>query len=190
MNRQFTYAVYSDNAPGLLQRITSLFTKRKVNIESLTVSKSQTDGVARYSIVIYSDVETASKIGRQLRRIEDVHSVMLVDDSECIGREVAIVRIGLNGKTDTISIIEKILNAKAIEITGQSAVFVIAGSESEIDSAFRAAKRFPMIEFARSGIVAIGRSHYEPVVKPSNDDVGDSEAAAETKILGNAIFFN
>ena len=64
-----TFSIFSENSPGVLHRVTVLFTRRKINIESLTVSGTEKEGISRFTIVVKITMDEAQKIGKQLRRI-------------------------------------------------------------------------------------------------------------------------
>ena len=88
-----TIIVFSYNVPGLLYRISGLFLKRKINIESLTVSETEKEGVSRFTIVVDMDETLANKLARQIERIVEVSEVHVADEDGVIGREMILVRI-------------------------------------------------------------------------------------------------
>ena len=69
MNTNVTILAYTDNSPGVLQRITIVFTRRKLNIESLTVSETEKQDVSRFTIVTRCPKEVAQKVAKQIKRI-------------------------------------------------------------------------------------------------------------------------
>ena len=85
--------VFSDNNPGLLHRVTAVFTRRKINIESLTVSETEFPGVSRYTIVINAEKDIAGKLAEQIRKIIEVHEVIVGEDEAIVSREVALIKI-------------------------------------------------------------------------------------------------
>lgn len=97
MTSNFTLSVYSENSPGVLHRITVLFTRRKLNIESLTVSETETHGVSRFTIVVQTEGDTVAKVSRQIRRIIDVHEVVVSRDEDLIVSEIAMYKVGAKG---------------------------------------------------------------------------------------------
>lgn len=159
--QQYTITIFSENVPGLLYRVAGIFLKRKVNIESLTVSETEKVGISRFTIVILVDRATVETIARQLHRIIEVTAVHVHTDEELIHREIAMIRIAGVSK-DAIGDIEKIISqywAHIIHHTGDSVVVEIDGNEEKINSCLKALRdSYTVTEFIRSGRIAI--SHY------------------------------
>ena len=72
MPQQITIAVFSENKAGLLHRVTTGFTRRKINIDSLTVSESEIPGIHRYTIVVEITEEDATKLVHSLEKQIDI----------------------------------------------------------------------------------------------------------------------
>ncbi len=73
----YTLIIFSENLPGVLNHITTVFTRRQVNIESLNVSASSIEGLHRYTITCYSTELVIEKIAKQIEKIIDVVSAKL-----------------------------------------------------------------------------------------------------------------
>ena len=94
MSEIFTIAVFSENKAGLLQRVTSSFTRRKINIESLTVSESEVHGIHRYTIVVDSlDEDGVIKVCAALEKQVDVQKAFYYRDTDIIYREIAMYKV-------------------------------------------------------------------------------------------------
>lgn len=156
-----TISVFCENKPGLLYRIAGLFLKRKINVESLTVSETEKDGISRFTIVVAIDKETAWKVARQLERIIEVTHVQVHDDSELISREIVLVRIRLNNGEDKKKI-EGICEKYWAHIlekysTTEMCVVEIDGSEDKIEACYKELEQFDITEYVASGSIAITR---------------------------------
>lgn len=154
-----TIIVFSHNIPGLLYRIAGLFLKRKINVESLTVSETEKEGISRFTIVVDVDDATAQKLARQIERIVEVSEVHVADEEGIIGREMILVRIHAKSEEERTQIEEicKKYWAHIIErFSSESNIVVeIDGSKEKIDECVSELKRFEIQEFVRSGRIAL-----------------------------------
>src|ERR1700712_3392742 len=90
----YTICIFTENSVGLLNKITILFTKRRINIESLTVSETERKGVSRYTIVIkHEKREEVEKLVRQIRKIVEVLAVFGYLNNEIVYNEIALFKI-------------------------------------------------------------------------------------------------
>lgn len=72
MNQEFNITIFTENTVGVLNRITNIFTRRKINIESLKVAETEHKGISMFSIVAYSDAETMQIVRKNIERIVEV----------------------------------------------------------------------------------------------------------------------
>ena len=93
MNELITIAVFSQDKAGLLQRVTAPFTRRKINIESLTVSESEVKGIHRYTIIVLVTPEMATKVTSALEKQVDVQKAFWYKDNQIINREIAMYKM-------------------------------------------------------------------------------------------------
>ncbi|MBR6495139.1 MAG: acetolactate synthase small subunit, partial [Prevotella sp.] len=89
----YTLLVYSENIAGLLNQITAVFTRRQVNIESLNVSASSTEGIHKYTITAWSDEEQIKIITRQIEKTSDIVKADYYTDDQMFIHEVALFKI-------------------------------------------------------------------------------------------------
>ena len=114
----YTLTVHSENIAGVLNQITTIFTRRQLNIESLNVSASALEGIHKYTITTYSDEATIKKVTKQIEKIIDVLQADYFTDNEIFYREVALYKIPTQELVDSNSIENLISkhNARIIEI--------------------------------------------------------------------------
>ena len=93
-----TITIYSENTPGVLYRIANLFLRRKINIESLTVSEIKSEGRSRFTIVVKQPTSLVEKVAKQLERIIEVYKVEIHTDDQLIFRETVLIRVVNNAK--------------------------------------------------------------------------------------------
>ncbi|MDR1583296.1 MAG: acetolactate synthase small subunit [Prevotellaceae bacterium] len=159
----YTVNVYSENHVGLLTQISNIFTRRFINIESLTVSASAMKGVHKFTITCYSDEKSIEKLVRQIEKKVDVLTAYCYVEDEIISREIALFKVTterLMANNTVESLVNK-YNAKIIEVNNLYTVIEKTGGKTEIQQLFGELEPFGILQFVRSGSVSITRSKYE-----------------------------
>jgi acetolactate synthase-1/3 small subunit len=163
---EFTIKVYSENHIGLLNRLTILFTRRKVNIESLTTSEYHIPGVHSFTIVINTTESMVRKITQQAEKLVDVLKAFYYRTDDVHYQEIALYKVPTKALTDTNEI-EKLVrryNARILEVTPDYTVIEKTGHKEETQELLEKLKPFRLLEFVRSGRVAITKPMKELVV--------------------------
>ncbi|HKJ78172.1 MAG TPA: acetolactate synthase small subunit [Prolixibacteraceae bacterium] len=163
MRQEYIISVYSENHIGLLTRITIVFTRRKVNIESLTVSESAIPGVFKFTIVIKVTAEQIGKIVGQIEKQIDVLKAFYHTNDEMIFQEIALYKVPTEAlyENDTIEKIVRKAGARILEITREYTVVEKTGHKEETQALFEELKEFKVMQFIRSGRVALTRDPIE-----------------------------
>lgn len=157
MKQEYTITVYTENQIGLLNRIAIIFSRRKINIESLNTSPSEVDSVHRFTIVINETEDVVRKLCRQIEKQVEVLKAYYNTGEEIIWQELALYKV----PTDVIAAevqVERLLRqygAKAVVIRKDYTVFEVAGHREETDRLITVLEPYGLIEFVRSGRVAI-----------------------------------
>ncbi|MCR6719752.1 MAG: acetolactate synthase small subunit [Chitinophagaceae bacterium] len=155
--QEYTITVYTENQIGLLNRIAIIFSRRKINIDSLNTSPSEVDSVHRFTIVINETEEVVRKLCRQIEKQVEVLKAYYNTADEIVWQELALYKV----PTEVIAAevkVERLLRehgAKAVVIRKDYTVFEVAGHREETDKLIRVLEPFGLIEFVRSGRVAI-----------------------------------
>jgi acetolactate synthase-1/3 small subunit len=149
-----SFLVWTDNSPGVLLRLTTLFTRRKINVESLTVSETEVAGTSRFTVTITVDLVTAATIGRQIERMIEVRRVFVFTEAEVLHREVALLRATL-AATDEDEILQKYRSATIVQRGPRGTLLQYTGTEAEISSLIAHLSPFGITEFVRSGRIAV-----------------------------------
>ncbi len=159
MKQEYTITIYTENQVGLLNRIAILFSRRKINIESLNTSPSEVEGIHRFTIVINETEDNVRKIARQIEKQVDVLKAYFNTNDEIIWQELALYKV----PTDTIAEkakVERLLRAygaRAVVIRKDYTIFETTGQREETDTLLNVLGSFGLIEFVRSARVAIIR---------------------------------
>lgn len=158
--KNFTISVYSENNIGLLNRISGIFLKRHINIESLNVSKSEIDEVSKFTIVVYTNEDWARKIVGQIEKQIEVIKAYYHTDEETIFQETALFKIASNLLFDERQIQNIIKDNHSTIVTVSPEFFVISksGRREEIETMYQELKPYGIMQFVRSGRVAVTKT--------------------------------
>jgi len=155
--QEYTISVYTENQVGLLNRIAIIFSRRKINIESLNVSPSEIQHIHRFNIVVNETPDTVRKVARQIEKQVEVLKVYFNTNEDIIWQEMALYKV----PTDVIAekvYVERLLRengARAVVIRKDYTVFETTGHREETDKLIEVLQPYGLIEFVRSARVAI-----------------------------------
>jgi acetolactate synthase-1/3 small subunit len=155
--QEYTITVYTENQIGILNRISTIFSRRKININNLNTSPSEVSGIHRFNIVIEETEEVVKKLTRQIEKQVDVLKAYYNTNDEIIWQEMALYKV----PTDVIvekAKVERLLHqygARVVAIRKDYTVFETTGHREETDNLIAALEPYELIEFVRSARVAI-----------------------------------
>ncbi len=155
--QEYTITVYTENQIGLLNRIAIIFSRRKINIESLNTSPSEVDSVHRFNIVINETEEVVRKLCRQIEKQVEVLKAYYSTADEIVWQELALYKVPTNVIAAQVKV-ERLLRqygAKAVVIRNDYTVFEVTGHREETDALIKVLEPYGLIEFVRSARVAI-----------------------------------
>ncbi len=160
--RTFIISVLTENKSGLLNAITIIFTRRKINIESINVSESEVSGVSRYTIVVKLTRDKAEKLVKQIRKLIEVLGSFLYEEDETHYQEMALYKVPLEPfLNDSQNTVEKLIRdnfARILVIEREYIIIEKTGRKSETQKLFEELKAFGVSEFVRSARVSISKS--------------------------------
>jgi acetolactate synthase-1/3 small subunit len=158
MNKQeFTITVYTENQIGLLNRIAIIFSRRKINIESMNTSPSEVEGIHRFTIVINETEEVVRKLCRQIEKQVEVLKVYYNTSDEIVWQELALYKVSTDEIAEKVKV-ERLLReygARAVVIRKDYTIFETSGHREETDKLVEVLEPYGLIEFVRSARVAI-----------------------------------
>ena len=140
----FTISVYSENSVGLLNRISGIFLKRHINIESLNVSKSEIEHVSKFTIVVYTTEDWVRNIVGQVEKQIEVIKAFYHTDEETIYQESALFKVASTLLFDERNIQNIIKDSNSQIVTVSRDFFVLAktGRRNEIDDMYQQLKPY------------------------------------------------
>ena len=154
---EFTIPVYTENHIGLLVRIATMFSRRKINIESLNTSPSEAEGIHRFTIVINEFEEVVRKLARQIEKQVEVLKAYYNTNEEIIWQELALYKVSTDEIAEKAKV-ERLLRehgARAVVIRKDYTIFETSGHREETDKLVEVLAPYGLIEFVRSARVAI-----------------------------------
>lgn len=155
--QELNITIYTENHIGLLNRIAIIFTRRKINIESLNTSPSEVEGIHRFNILIIETEEVISKLARHLEKLTEVIKVYYHSNNDVIWQELALYKMSTNIIEEQLSV-ERLLRkygARVVVIRKDYTVFEASGHREETDNLITILQPYGLIEFVRSARVAI-----------------------------------
>ncbi|WP_372773121.1 acetolactate synthase small subunit [Mangrovibacterium sp.] len=163
MKQEFIITVYSENHIGLLNRLTINFTRRKINIESLTVSASAIQGISKFTIVINETEDRVKKVVAQVEKGVEVLKAFYHTNDEMVYQELALYKVPTEAlyESDKIEQLVRQSGARILEITREFTVIEKTGHKTETQKMFEDLSQFGVLQFIRSGRIAITRDPIE-----------------------------
>jgi acetolactate synthase I/III small subunit len=155
--KEFNITVYTENQIGLLNRIAIIFTRRKLNIDSLNTSPSEIESIHRFNIVLRETEDVVRKVCRQIEKQVEVLKVYYHTNDDVIWQELALYKVSTNVIAEQVSV-ERLLRengARVVVIRKDYTIFETTGHREETDALINILQPYGLIEFVRSARVAI-----------------------------------
>ena len=159
----FTVSIYTENNIGLLNRISAIFQRRHINIESLNTSPSEIEGVSRFTIVVNITEEHVKKIIGQIEKQVEVIKAYYHKDEDTIYQESCIFKMksDLLFEERQIQNIIKDSNARIVTVNKEFFVIEKSGRKEEVDLIYKELKSFGILQFTRSGRISVSKQPME-----------------------------
>ena len=159
----YTISAFSENHIGLLNRITIIFTRRHVNIESLTVSVSAIKGIHKFTIVVNDTREKVEQVVSQIEKLVEVLKAFYHTDDEVIYQEIALFKVPTQALIDGDELEATIRkhNARILEVRPEYTVIEKTGYKEEYLALFDELQKYKVLQFTSSGRVAVTRASKE-----------------------------
>ena len=155
---KYVIAVYVDNKPGVLTRVSSMFTRRAFNIDTLTVGEIENPAYSRITISLSGDEYTKNQIVAQLHKLHNVQKVKVLSDESALKRELMIIKMQNNPQNRAeIMAAADVYKGKIIDYSVSTISVEVTGEPVKIDAFIEIMKPLGILEMCRTGIVAIER---------------------------------
>ena len=156
MQRVFSLLV--DNNPGVLSRVSGLFSRRGYSIDSITAGVTADPRFTRITVVSSGDEQILEQIEKQLAKLEDVIEIKVLQPEDSVYRELIMVKVRANKteRTEIISVAD-IFRAKIVDVEKDSLMVELTGNGSKVDAFLELLEGYEILELARTGITGLQR---------------------------------
>ena len=153
---QQTISVLVENQAGVLNRITSLFSRRAFNIDSLAVGVTDDPSVSRITIIVDSGNSVVEQVEKQLNKLVEVIKVRTLDEASMIGRELMILKVSANTRTRSdIMTICNLCGAKVADLSPNSITIEVSDTPDRVNTFEELMRPFHILEVVRTGMGAL-----------------------------------
>ena len=153
-----TLSVLVENKPGVLVRISGLFSRRGFNIDSLAVGPTEHHEISRMTIVVNCDEHPLEQVTKQLNKLINVLKIVELEQGQAVQRELRLIKV----RADTESrskVLEtvQLFRAKVVDVALDAVTVEATGNRDKLDALIRVLEPFGIKELVQSGMVAVGR---------------------------------
>ena len=153
-----TLSVLVENKPGVLVRISGLFSRRGFNIDSLAVGPTEQQEISRMTIVVNCDEHPLEQVTKQLNKLINVLKIVELEQGQAVQRELLLIKV----RADTESrskVLEtvQLFRAKVVDVALDAVTVEATGNRDKLDALIRVLEPFGIKELVQSGMVAVGR---------------------------------
>ncbi|MEU5561945.1 MULTISPECIES: acetolactate synthase small subunit [Micromonospora] len=153
-----TLSVLVENKPGVLARVSGLFSRRGFNIDSLAVGETENPDVSRITIVVNAESSPLEQVTKQLNKLVNVLKIVELDPQVSVARELLLVKVRADRSSrsqvlDTVGL----FRARVVDVAPDTLTIEATGTPDKLDALLRDLEPFGIKEMVQSGLVAIGR---------------------------------
>jgi acetolactate synthase-1/3 small subunit len=193
MKQEYTITVYTENHIGLLNRIAIMFSRRKINIDSLNTSPSEIEGIHRFTIVIDEAEEVVRKLVRQIEKQVEVLKAYYHTNEQVVWQEMALYKVSTDVIAEKVKV-ERLLRqygARVVAIRKDYTVFETTGHREETSKLIDVLAPYGLIEFVRSARIAIikeSRGFHEKLKEFEQQEPGEQVVENEYLAQRETLF--
>ncbi|HEY2063016.1 MULTISPECIES: acetolactate synthase small subunit [Amycolatopsis] len=153
-----TLSVLVENKPGVLARVSGLFSRRGFNIESLAVGPTENPEVSRMTIVVAVEELPLEQVTKQLNKLVNVIKIVELEQSTAVQRELLLVKVRADN-TVRSQVLEtvQLFRAKVVDVSPEALTVEATGTSDKIGALLRMLEPYGIRELVQSGMVAVGR---------------------------------
>ena len=164
-----TLVALVEDKPGVLNRISSLFRRRAYNIESLTVSQTEKEGISRMTIVVQGEETQIERLIAYLYKLVNVIQVDDLSKNASVNRDLAMIKVKASpdSRTHIMQTVD-VFRARIVDVTNESFIVEVTGDSDKIDGLVEVLRPYGIIEMVRTGMVSMGRGSNSLMVANGN----------------------
>jgi len=181
MKKDYTITVFTEHKVGLLHRLTVIFTRRKISIESLNTSESEIRGIFRFTIVISTTEDMAKIITKQIEKQIGILKAFYHTEDEIVYQELALYKVptAAFAHGDEVESLIRKHNARILTIEPEYIIVEKTGHKDETRQLFRELEPYGILQFARSGRIALTKQIKEITTYLKEIEKHQEETAGE-----------
>jgi acetolactate synthase-1/3 small subunit len=158
MDKKHVISVLVENKAGVLTKVTGLFARRGYNIDSLAVGETEKSDTSRITVIVSGDDHIVDQICKQLQKLINVITVRVLDDYECVKRELVFIKVkAVSAKRSEIIQFVDIFRANVIDVSAKTMTIEISGDSDKINALKGLLEPFGILEIVRTGMIAVQR---------------------------------
>ncbi|MDI9337552.1 MAG: acetolactate synthase small subunit [Alphaproteobacteria bacterium] len=190
--QEYTLTIYTENSVGLLNRIATIFSKRKISIDSINSSPSEIINISRFTLVIHEHEEVVKKLVKQIEKQVEVLSAFYNNNEDIVWQELALYKVPTDQIIEKVKV-ERLLRefgARAVAIRKDFTVFETTGHRDETQKLMDKLTEFGLIEFVRTARIAILKSSNKFHSRLTEFSLKPAPELVENEFLnqGNEVF--
>jgi acetolactate synthase I/III small subunit len=153
-----TLSVLVENKPGVLVRISGLFSRRGFNIDSLAVGPTEHEEISRMTIVVNCDEHPLEQVTKQLNKLINVLKIVELEQGQAVQRELLLIKVRADSESRS-KVLEtvQLFRAKVVDVALDAVTVEATGNRDKLDALIRVLEPFGIKELVQSGMVAVGR---------------------------------
>ncbi len=160
VQNRYTVGVLVNNEPGVLSRVSGLFSRRGFNIESLAVGPTQDQSISRITIVVLGNDSSIEQLVQQLYKLICVRKVRVYNPANTVERQLVMIKVAANASDrEGLMRLVEIFKAKVVDVTRESLTLTITGDVEKVSAMVELLQDFGISEIVRTGTVALQRGN-------------------------------
>jgi acetolactate synthase I/III small subunit len=153
-----TLSVLVENKPGVLARVSGLFSRRGFNIESLAVGPTEHPEISRITILVSAEGNALEQITKQLNKLINVLKIVELEPAQAVQRELLLVKVRADeGNRSAVLDIVELFNAKVVDVSPEALTVEVVGPPAKLEAVLKMMEPYGIREMVQSGMVALGR---------------------------------
>jgi acetolactate synthase-1/3 small subunit len=153
-----TLSVLVENKPGVLARVSGLFSRRGFNIESLAVGPTEHPEISRMTILVSAEGNALEQITKQLNKLINVLKIVELEPGQAVQRELLLVKVRADeGNRSAVLDIVELFNAKVVDVSPEVLTVEVVGPPAKLEAVLKMMEPYGIREMVQSGMVALGR---------------------------------
>ena len=167
MKKRYTLSILTENNVGLTQRIVTVFTRRKINIDSFSASETENKDIYRFTIMLEIEEDRVQKVANAVEQIIDVFKVIVYKDEDLVYQELALYKVPTKALLEGSQIehIVRTNSARILYVGKDYTIIEKTGHKEDTQALFEELKSYGIMAFSRSGRIAVSNKRMDEVNK-------------------------